>query len=45
MMHYSIKSRYGIFVKDYGFLFFAKDMFRNIGKNVSTKFSRKLLNH
>ena len=34
MMHYSVQPRNWIFVKDYGFLSFTKNMGRNIGKNV-----------
>ena len=32
-MHYSVQPRDQIFVKDYGFLSFAKNMGKNIGKN------------
>ena len=35
---YSIEPRYRIYVKGYGFLSFAK----NIGKNLSNKYSQKL---
>ena len=38
-MTYSIESRDTIYVKGYGFLSFAK----NIGKNVSNKYGKKLL--
>ena len=38
-MRYSIKPRDGIYVKGYGFLFFAK----NIGKKLSNKYDQKLL--
>ena len=38
-MRYSIEPRYRIFVKGYRFLSFAK----NIGKNLSDKYSKKLL--
>ena len=38
-MRYSIKLRDRIYVDGYGFLSFAK----NIGKNLSNKFSQKLL--
>ena len=34
-----------IFVKDYGFLSFAKKMDKNIGKNLRGKYSQKLLDH
>ena len=37
-MHYSIEPRDRRYVKDYGFLSFAK----NIGKNISSKYSQKL---
>ena len=35
MTRYSVQTRYRIFVKGYGFLSFAKNMDRNIGKNIS----------
>ena len=38
-MRYSIEPRDRIYVKEYGFLSFAKDM----GKNLSTKYGQKLL--
>ena len=42
-MRYSVQSRYRIFVKDYGFLSFTKNMGRNfykiISKNLSSKYS------
>ena len=38
-MRYSIDSKDWIYVKGYGFLFFAK----NIGKNLSSKYSQKFL--
>ena len=41
MMCYSIQSRYGIFVKDYGVLPFAKNMNKNIDKNKSRNLSGK----
>ena len=34
-----------IFVKGYGFLSFAKKMGKSIGKNLSGKYSQKLLDH
>ena len=41
--------RYSVFVKGYGFLSFAKNMVKiiskNISKNLSGKYSRKLLDH
>ena len=33
-MRYSVQPRYQIFVKGYGFLSFAKNMDKNIGKNI-----------
>ena len=46
---YSIQPRYWIFVKSYGFLFFAKNMSKdiveNIVKNLSGKYIQKLLDH
>ena len=46
-MHYSVTPRNGIFVKDCGFLSFAKNMGKNIGKitsrNLSGKYSQKFL--
>ena len=35
MTRYSVQPRDRIFVKIYGFLSFAKNMDRNIGKNIS----------
>ena len=35
-MHYSIESRDRICVKDYGFLSFSKNMYKNIGKKLKT---------
>ena len=35
MMRYSVQSRDRIFVKGYEFLSFAKNMVKNIGKNIS----------
>ena len=34
MTQYSVQPRYRIFVKDYGFFSFAKNMGENIGKNI-----------
>ena len=42
-MRYSIEPRNRIYVKGYGFLFFAKSMGKNIGKNLNSKYSQKLL--
>ena len=48
-MCYSIQLKYQIFVKSYGFLSFAENMVKNIGKkiikNVGGKFSLKRLDH
>ena len=41
MTNYSIKPTHRIFVKGYGFLFFAE----NMGKNVSIKYGQKFINH
>ena len=41
MTNYSIKPRDRIFVKGYGFLFFAE----NMGKNVSIKYGQKFIDH
>ena len=38
MKRYSVQPRDQIFVKGYGFLSFAKNMDRNIGKNTSKNF-------
>ena len=49
MTRYSVQPRDRIFVKGYGFLYFAKNMGKkidkNTGKNVSGKYSQKLLDH
>ena len=49
MMRYSVQSRERIFVKDYGFMYFAKNIGTNIGKNISKnlsgKYSQKFLDH
>ena len=50
MMHYSVQPSDRIFVKDYGFLSFAKTIGKNIGKNTSKillsgQYSQKLVNH
>ena len=49
MTCYSVEARDGIFVKRYGFLSLAKNIFRNIGKyiskNLSSRYSQKLLDH
>ena len=42
-MHYSVKPRDRIFVKDCRFLSFAKNMSKNISKNVGGKYSQNFL--
>ena len=46
---YSVEPKDQIFVKGYGFLSFAKNMSKNIGKylsrNLSSKYSQKVLDH
>ena len=48
-MRYSVQSRDWIFVKGYGFLSFAKNMGKKIGKNIiknlNGKYSQNLLDH
>ena len=48
-MCYSIDPKDRIFVKGYGFLSFANNMIKNIGKSIcktlSSKYSQKLLDH
>ena len=41
MMRYSVQPREQIFVKSYGFLFFAKNMSKNNGKSKSKNLSGK----
>ena len=43
MTRYSFQPR--IFVKDHGFLSFAKNMGRNISKNPISKYTQKLIDH
>ena len=49
MTRYSVQPRDQIFVKDYGFLCFVKNMGKNIGKNIikslNSKHNQKHLNH
>ena len=49
MMHYSVQPKDRIFVKGCGFLFFAKNMVKNIGKtiskNLSGEYSQKPLDY
>ena len=41
MTHYSVQSRDQIFLKGYWFLYFAKTMGTNVGKNISIIISSK----
>ena len=41
MTRYSVQPRDRIFVKDYGFLSFNRNMDKNVGKNISRNLSRK----
>ena len=41
MTGYSVQRTYGIFVKGYGFLSFAKNMGKDNGKNISKNLSVK----
>ena len=45
MTCYSVQPRDQTFVKGYGFLSFAINMGKNISKNLSSKYSQKLLDH
>ena len=45
MTRYSIHPKHWILIKGYGFLFFAKNIGRFIGKNISGKYSEKLFGH
>ena len=45
MTCYLVQRRDRIFVKGYGFLPFARNIRKNIGKNVSGKYSQRLLDH
>ena len=49
MQRYSVQPRDQIFVKGYGFLFFARNMVKSVGKNISknlsSKYSQKFLDH
>ena len=40
-MPFSVQSRAGVFLKDYGFFSFAKNMGKTIGKNISNNLSVK----
>ena len=45
MTCYSVQPRTWIFVKGYGFLSFAGNMGKNIGKTLTSKYSRKFPCH
>ena len=45
MTRYSVQPRDRIFVKDYGFLSFVRNMGKNKSKNVRSKYSQKLSDH
>ena len=45
MSRYSVQPRDRIFVKGYGFFYFATNIGKNISKNLSIKYSQKLLDH
>ena len=45
MTRYSVQPRNETFIKDYGFLSFAKNMDRNINKTLSNKYSQNVLDH
>ena len=49
IVHYSVQPRDKIFVKSYGFIYFGKNMSKyldkKIRKNLSSKYSQKLLDH
>ena len=45
MTHYSVQSRDQIFVKGYRFLSFARNMGKKISNNLSSKCSKKFLDH
>ena len=42
---YLIQTRDRLFIKDYGFLFFAKNKSKDISENLSDKCSQKCLDH
>ena len=44
MTRYSVQRRDQIFVKGYGFLSFAENMSKNIGKNIRKSLSDKYIN-
>ena len=45
MTRYSVQPRDRMFLKDYEFLSFARNMVKNTSKNLSSKYSQKLLDH
>ena len=44
-IRYSVEPRGGILVKDYGFLFFVKNIGKNMSKSLNGESSQKLVNH
>ena len=45
MQHYSVEPRDRIFLKGYGYLYFARNIGKNIRKNFSSTCSQKLFDH
>ena len=45
MTRYSVQPRDRMFLKDYEFLSFARNMVKNTSKNLSSEYSQKLLDH
>ena len=45
MIRYSVQPRGRIFVRGNGFLSFARDIGKNISKNISSKYSQRLPHH
>ena len=45
MTYYLVQTRDRIFVKGYRFLSFAKNIRRNISKNLSSKYTQKRFDH
>ena len=45
MTRYSVQPRDRILVKGYGFFSFVRNMDKIVSKNLSSKYSQKLLNH
>ena len=42
-MRHSIEPRYRKYVKGYEFLSFSRDIVKNVGKNIKSKYSQKLV--